>query len=479
MSAPTPTEAVATLPSPASGGGEVAAIAFLAMIERAARDPTINVDKLDRLLQMRERENARVAEQAFNAALADAQTEMQPVAADSDNPQTRSRYASYAALDRTVRPIYTKHGFGLTFNTNVAPASEQVRILCDVTHARGHTRRYHVDMPVDGKGARGGDVMTKTHAMGSGISYGMRYLLRLIFNLAIDQDDDGNAAGGRGKTIVPATKHALKQGGDGPTLPKKDCRDIYTKLQAEIDTQPSAEKLEAWAFANEQQFLVLPKDWQEIITLRYQERIVELRQGPQKTVEGVAHDADGVVWEEDGERPATPEDFSKGADIPASAKEMPAIAHPTPPAQGGRVKTLMPVRIQRNLDRIAPKHAPKPGGVAEKAMTARYEQAVRSTGPSQAFVASEAGKGFSPRFRNEAGYDERNPLPHNVVPDRAVIQAAALNRCLHPMKDDLPDHSAPPKLDHTDKDGVPAFLRRKANDAAEATFVDLVTGGDR
>src|SRR5258706_7462666 len=87
-----------SLPSPASGGGEAAAIAFLAMIERAARDPTIDVDKLDRLLQMRERENARVAEQAFNAALADAQTEMQPVAADSDNPQTRSRYASYAAL---------------------------------------------------------------------------------------------------------------------------------------------------------------------------------------------------------------------------------------------------------------------------------------------------------------------------------------------------------------------------------------------
>jgi hypothetical protein len=77
-------------------------------------------------------------------------------------------------------------------------------------------------MPVDGKGARGGDVMTKTHAMGSGISYGMRYLLRMIFNLAIDQDDDGNAAGGlirpgraerRIRTIVPAPKHSLKQGG--------------------------------------------------------------------------------------------------------------------------------------------------------------------------------------------------------------------------------------------------------------------------
>src|SRR5437899_1653418 len=122
---PSPTEPIATLPSPACGGGE---FAFLAMIERAARDPTIDVDKLDRLLQMRERENARVTEQAFNAALADAQTEMHPVAADSDNPQTRSRYASYAALDRAVRPIYTKHGFALSFNTADAPGPEQARI---------------------------------------------------------------------------------------------------------------------------------------------------------------------------------------------------------------------------------------------------------------------------------------------------------------------------------------------------------------
>jgi ERF superfamily len=218
MNAPlTPAEAN-TLPSPVSGGGEIPSVAFLQMIERAARDPAVDIDKLDRLLLMRERENARVAEQAFNAALAEAQTAMHPVATDSDNPQTGSRYASYAALDRAVRPIYTMHGFALSFNTADAPGSEQARILCDVSHVGGHTRRCHIDMPVDGKGARGGDVMSKTHAMGSGVSYGMRYLLRMIFNLAIDYDDDGNAAGGRAqterpRTIVPAPKHRLRQGG--------------------------------------------------------------------------------------------------------------------------------------------------------------------------------------------------------------------------------------------------------------------------
>jgi hypothetical protein len=325
-----------SLPSPACGGGEVATVAFLQMIERAARDPSIDVVKLDRLLLMRERENARVAEQAFNAALAEAQTEMHPVAADSDNPQTRSRYASYATLDQAVRPIYTQHGFALSFNTADAPGPEQARIVCDVCHVGGHIRRYHIDMPIDGKGARGGDVMTKTHAMGSGISYGMRYLLRMIFNLAIDQDDDGNAAGGRAtperpRTVVEAPKHRLKQ------------------------------------------------------------------------------------------------------------------------------------------------------GIAERAIAKRYEQAVRSVGPSQSFLASEAGKALSPRFRAQAaGYDERNPPPHDSVPDRAREAARAINRGLHPMNDGLPGDLGPPKaLNTSERDGVPRFLDRRANgnasDETEATFVDLVT----
>jgi hypothetical protein len=294
------------------------------MIERAARDSSIDIDKLDRLLLMRERENARVAEQAFNAALAEAQAEMHPVAADSDNPQTRSRYASYAALDRAVRAICTRHGFGLTFNTADAPGPEQARIVCDVCHAGGYTRRYHVDVPVDGKGAKGADVMTKTHAMGSGISYGMRYLLRMIFNLAVCQDDDGNAAGGR----------------------------------------------------------------------------------------------------------ATPE----------------------------RPRTVVP----------APKHRLKVGGIADRAMVARVAQAWEPK-PTKVFRASQAG------------HVPDEPPPHNFIPDGPGEAARALNRRLHPMNDELPGDLGPPKLDCTERDGVPRFLdRRKANgSAAEATFVDLVTGGGR
>jgi hypothetical protein len=164
--------------------------------ERLLKDPDVSADKLERFLAMRDRMSAKEAEQRFNVAMSQAQAKIRHVAADSDNPQTRSRYASYAALDKALRPIYAEFGFALSFDTGDAPQPEFVRVLCYVSHQDGHARTYRVDMPADGKGAKGGDVMTKTHATGSAVSYGMRYLLKMIFNVAVgDDDDDGNKAG--------------------------------------------------------------------------------------------------------------------------------------------------------------------------------------------------------------------------------------------------------------------------------------------
>jgi hypothetical protein len=167
--------------------------AILAMISRANENPDINIDKMERLYAMYEKAMIIDKETAFNAAMTQAQMEMAPIAADATNPQTRSKYASYAQLDRAVRPIYTRHGFALSFDEGECAKPEYVRVLCQVSHGAGFSRIFHTDMPADGKGAKGGDVMSKTHAVGAAKSYGMRYLLRGIFNLAVGEEDkDGN-----------------------------------------------------------------------------------------------------------------------------------------------------------------------------------------------------------------------------------------------------------------------------------------------
>lgn len=175
--------------------GEVASYnaSLLEVISKAARDPNVDIDKMERLMQMQERVQARDAEMAFNQALNAAQAEMRPIAANASNPQTRSRYATFDKLDRVLRPIYTSHGFALSFDEEDSPKPEHVRVVCHVSHVAGHTRTYRCDMPADGKGAKGGDVMTKTHAAGAAKSYGARYLEKGIFNVAVgEEDDDGN-----------------------------------------------------------------------------------------------------------------------------------------------------------------------------------------------------------------------------------------------------------------------------------------------
>jgi hypothetical protein len=150
------------------------------------------LEVVDRILAQQKAMVEYQAECEFNEALQRVQGQIKHIRADLENPQTRSRYASYAKLDSAIRPIADREGFSLSFNTLPGAAPDTVRVACYVSRG-GHTRTYSLDMPADGKGAKGGDVMTKTHATGAAMSYGMRYLLKMIFNVAVGEDDtDGN-----------------------------------------------------------------------------------------------------------------------------------------------------------------------------------------------------------------------------------------------------------------------------------------------
>lgn len=155
-----------------------------------------NIELAERMLAMQERVQARNAEAEFNIAMTECQSQMRRIAADANNKQTNSKYATYGKLDAVLRPIYTAQGFSLSFSDADSPKAEHVRVVCIVRHRSGHKETHYKDMPADGKGAKGGDVMTKTHAAGAAQSYGMRYLLKGIFNVAIGEEDtDGNMPG--------------------------------------------------------------------------------------------------------------------------------------------------------------------------------------------------------------------------------------------------------------------------------------------
>ena len=191
---------------------------------QVALDKDSNIDVIERLAKLQREEREYQALCDFNDALNRVQGKLRRIAADMENPQTRSRYASYAALDRAVRPDYVAEGFSVSFSEAEGSTAEYMTMLAYLSRG-GHTRVYRKGMAIDTKGPKGNDVMTKTHASGSAGSYAKRYLLKDIFNLSIgEDDDDGNGGGGMGDQEFITWREAINA---APTMDA--LQDVYKK----------------------------------------------------------------------------------------------------------------------------------------------------------------------------------------------------------------------------------------------------------
>lgn len=163
--------------------------AMLAMLERAARDPNVDIEKMERLFAMQERMMTMRSEQEFNAAFARAQKAMAPVARNKRNTQTNSNYADLAAINDAITPIYTEHGFGMTFSTLPSEA-DHVGVAATLTHEGGFSKDYAVQVPLDAAGLKGNANKTATHAYGSTLTYGRRYAKLMVWDIATEDDTD-------------------------------------------------------------------------------------------------------------------------------------------------------------------------------------------------------------------------------------------------------------------------------------------------
>lgn len=195
---------------------------ILLTISNAAKDPTVDVEKAERLFALLERMMARSSEEKFNSAMSECQQEMPRVLRDAQNPSTNSRFTRLETLNDAAVPIYTKHGFSLSFGSADCPIADHYRITCVAAHKGGHSRSYQCDLPRDDMGAKGSPNKTKIHGAGSTFSYGRRYLTLLIFNISlVNEDDDGNR-GQRQKPAGPSSLAGVKmQSGTDIELKRK------------------------------------------------------------------------------------------------------------------------------------------------------------------------------------------------------------------------------------------------------------------
>ncbi|MDR6818456.1 hypothetical protein J2X76_003633 [Neorhizobium sp. 2083] len=172
---------------------------MVAMIERIAMDPNIPIDRLEKMLAMKERmedrardDEDRQAKKMYFAAMSRCQAELPVVIKTKKNDHTKSTYADLAAIEEQAMPIIHRHGFAVSFQPDGYNANGELRILWEISHEGGHHRNGVGEIPVDVAGAQGRVNKTGTQAFGSTATYGRRYLLCMLFNISTGDDRDGN-----------------------------------------------------------------------------------------------------------------------------------------------------------------------------------------------------------------------------------------------------------------------------------------------
>ena len=165
-------------------------LAILQVVERAASNKDVDIDKLERLLLMHERIKAREAAAAYADALARMQAEL-PIIGERGgikdrNGNIQSHYALWEDVVGQITPVLSRHGFGLSFR--VTNDAQGVTVTGVLSHALGHSEQTSLMLPIDTSGSK-----NAVQSVGSSTSYGKRYTAGCLLNLrsGATEDDDG------------------------------------------------------------------------------------------------------------------------------------------------------------------------------------------------------------------------------------------------------------------------------------------------
>ncbi len=163
----------------------------LTMFERLASDPTVPVDKLEKLIELQERIMRHNAKAEFYAAFAAMQGEIPTISERGEilvNGQLRSKYARNEDIQGAVRPILQKHGFALSFRNEFKDGL--LTITGILSHRSGHSEQDTFAAKADSSGGK-----NEVQALGSTRAYGQRYTTLALLNIATTgEDDDAHGA---------------------------------------------------------------------------------------------------------------------------------------------------------------------------------------------------------------------------------------------------------------------------------------------
>jgi hypothetical protein len=194
--------------------------ALLAVIERVATSPDADLAKLEKMIELQERVLDRNAKQAFAAAIAAMQAEI-PEVVERGKAHNNTRYANFEDINAAVRPVLQKYGFAITFRIKQLEGS--IKVTAVLSHREGHSEETDIVLPSDASGSK-----NAVQAVGSSVSYGKRYTMSALLNIATRGEDDDAAGAVAVKKVTEFQARAIRERvAKAPTHVKAWMKDNY------------------------------------------------------------------------------------------------------------------------------------------------------------------------------------------------------------------------------------------------------------
>lgn len=162
-----------------------------AVIDRGLTTEGVQVVKELVLMQREQRQFD--AQMAFNSSFVALQDELGPVTATKAVPDKQNNvkytYAPFEEIMAMVKPLLSKHGFAITFDSHVADG--RIHSKCTLLHRDGHSKENTFAVRIGG----GPPGSNESQADGSASTYAKRFALCNALNIVVEQDDDARAIG--------------------------------------------------------------------------------------------------------------------------------------------------------------------------------------------------------------------------------------------------------------------------------------------
>lgn len=156
-----------------------------------AVDKNLDIDKLEKLMMMKERWDAAQAKKSFLTALTNFQEQCpdlrksKRVEFETRTGTTSYNFAPLGDIDRQIKKLMKDNG--LSKQWKVKDEGGKIKVTCIISHVDGHSEETEMEAEADMSGAK-----NPIQGKGSTIAYLERYTLQGALGLTtVDQDIDG------------------------------------------------------------------------------------------------------------------------------------------------------------------------------------------------------------------------------------------------------------------------------------------------